>query len=314
MWSGRTEKEQALPAGTKHFNVFQLAATRPYQRVEMHPLVVVAICDAFARRPENADRCIGTLLGYVADGNVIEITDAFTVNHKDEADGRVMMDQEYHRKMLRLKKKVCPKESVVGWFSTGKEIRPSSIVIHTFYQTQKDAVFTPVPALPSPLHVIVDTDCTGGALTTKCFVNMPTPTLDTLVQFHEVPLIMKTSTESGISVLPSVYDEEDKDGRKNGFDDGIQSLLTQLKKAQAFSQKVVDGKQKVDATDAAVARDFSQALASAEPVFAVDAFEQRCAGTVQDTLMCVYLTNLVRSQTALAEKINAFTAALELDA
>ena len=37
-----------------------------------------------------------------------------------------------------------------------------------FYQTQKDAVFTPVPALPSPLHVIVDTDCTDGALTTKC--------------------------------------------------------------------------------------------------------------------------------------------------
>ena len=45
--------------------------------------------------------------------------------------------------------------------------------------------------------------------------------------------------------------------------------------------------------------------ATAEPVFALDAFEQRCASTVQDTLMCVYLTNLVRSQTALAEKINA---------
>ena len=34
-------------------------------------------------------------------------------------------------KSILLTHEVCPKESVVGWFSTGKEIRPSSIVIHT---------------------------------------------------------------------------------------------------------------------------------------------------------------------------------------
>jgi translation initiation factor 3 subunit F len=302
-----------VPSGTKHFNVFQLAATRPYQRVQMHPLVVVAICDAYARRPEGATRSIGTLLGYVADGNVIEITDAFTVSHKDEADGRVMMDQEYHRKMLRLKRKVSLKESVVGWFSTGNEIRPSSIVIHSFYQG-KDAVFSPAPALPSPLHVIVDTDCKDAKLTVKCYVNMPTPGLDTLVQFHEVPLVIQNSPESGMSLLPSVYNEEEKDGKKTGFDDGIASLLVKLRKAEAFSKNVVDGSQKVDMTDAPLAREFSQALTAAEPVFGVDAFEQRCASTVQDTLMCVYLSNLVRSQTALAEKINALTATTDIDA
>ena len=37
-----------------------------------------------------------------------------------------------------------------------------------------------------------------------------------------VSLLLKTRTETGISVLPSVYDEEDKDGRKKGFDDGIE--------------------------------------------------------------------------------------------
>jgi hypothetical protein len=35
---------------------------------------------------------------------------------------------------------------------------------------------------------------------------------------------------------------------------------------------------------------------------------------MQDTLMCVYLSNLARSQTALAEKINAFTATLDIEA
>ena len=46
---------------------------------------------------------------------------------------------------------------------------------------------------------------------------------------------MKTNTESGISVLPSVYDEEDKDGRKNGFDDGIQSRAELLLSWKAVS-------------------------------------------------------------------------------
>jgi translation initiation factor 3 subunit F len=305
--------QDALPGGTKSFNVFRVAATHPYNNVHMHPLVVVAVCDAFARRAEGSTRVIGTLLGYVGDGNVIEITDAFCVNHKDEADGRVMMDQEYHRKMLRLKRKVCPKENVVGWFSTGEQIIPSSIVIHTFYQNGKDALFQTTPVLPSPVHVLIDTNCVGQRLSVKCFVNMTTPGVDALVQFHEVPLkVSQDEVASGMCNLPSVV-SGDK-ASDSGFDDGIATLLSKLKKARAFTEKVVKGEKTVSAADAAPARELAQVLASAEPLFGMDAFEQHCASTMQDTLMCVYLSNLARSQTALAEKINAFTATLDMDA
>merc|ERR1719201_2538528 len=314
--SGAAAEPQILPSGTKHFNVFQLAATRPYQRVQMHPLVVVAICDAFARRPEGATRSIGTLLGYVSDGNVVEISDVFTVNHKDEPEGRVMMDQEYHRKMFRLKRKVCPKESVVGWFSTGKDILPNSIVIHTFYQNAKDSMFMPTPALPSPMHLLVDTDCSDSKLSVKCFVNMTTPGIDALVQFHEIPLALNpNSVESGLAVLPTVAPgKTDVTPAQSGFDDGIATLLAKLKNVRKFTEKVVKGETKVAAADAVAARALSQALTSAEPLFGLDAFEQHCASTMQDTLMCVYLSNLARSQTALAEKINAFTATLDIEA
>jgi translation initiation factor 3 subunit F len=282
----------------------------------VHPLVVVAICDAFARRPEGATRSIGTLLGYVSDGNVVEISDVFAVNHKDEPDGRVMMDQEYHRKMFRLKRKVCPKESVVGWFSTGTDILPNSIVIHTFYQNAKDSMFMSTPALPSPMHLLVDTDCTNSKMSVKCFVNMTTPGIDALIQFHEIPLTLKPhSVESGLAVLPAVAPgKTDVTPTQSGFDDGIATLLAKLKNVRKFTEKVVKGETKVAAADAAAARALSQALTSAEPLFGIDAFEQHCASTMQDTLMCVYLSNLARSQTALAEKINAFTATLDIEA
>jgi translation initiation factor 3 subunit F len=308
--------EQAMPNSTNTFNVFRFGVNHPYQNVQVHPLVVVAICDAFARRPEGATRSIGTLLGYVSDGNVVEISDVFTVNHKDEPEGRVMMDQEYHRKMFRLKRKVCPKESVVGWFSTGKDILPNSIVIHGFYQNAKDSMFMSTPALPSPMHLLVDTDCANSKMSVKCFVNMTTPGIDALVQFHEIPLTLKPHTvESGLAALPPVAPgKTDITAAQSGFDDGIATLLAKLKNARTFTEKVVKGQTKVAATDAAAARALSQALTSAEPLFGMDAFEQHCASTMQDTLMCVYLSNLARSQTALAEKINAFTASLDIEA
>jgi hypothetical protein len=142
---------------------------------------------------------------------------------------------------------------------------------------------------------------------------MTTPGVDSLVQFHEVPLAFKENeVESGMANLPSVLPGE-KAAESTGFDDGIATLLSKLKKARAFTEKVVKGEAKVAAADADPARELAQVLASAEPLFGIDAFEQHCASTMQDTLMCVYLSNLARSQTALAEKINAFTATLDLE-
>merc|ERR1711959_501156 len=84
---------------------------------------------------------IGTLLGYVTEGKpIVEITDAFPVVHQDTEDRGVLMDQDYHRQMLALRQKVSPKEGVVGWFGTGDEITESSVVVHAFYQNQKDCI------------------------------------------------------------------------------------------------------------------------------------------------------------------------------
>jgi len=41
------------------------------------------------------------------------------VIHQDSTDRGVLMDQQYHRRMVGLRQSVHPKEVVIGWFSCG---------------------------------------------------------------------------------------------------------------------------------------------------------------------------------------------------
>jgi len=174
---------------TKIFNVFSAGTAQGTQlhnvRVQVCPLVLVAITDAYTRRQEGSSRSIGTLLGNI-EGNVITVTDAFSVNHvNNEDEGHApVIAQEYHRKMLKLKRKVCVKDNVIGWFSTGTDLMPSSVLIHTFYA--QSAGFQPTAVLPSPLHLIVDCECNNQKLALKCYTNVARGTAD-LFQFHPIP-------------------------------------------------------------------------------------------------------------------------------
>jgi len=312
----------------KVFNVFHVPAAgthaAAFNQVRVHPLAVLVITDAYARRAKGEDRSIGTLLGY-ENGNAVEITDAFTVNHKDGDDNEVMMDQEYHRKMLKLKRKVCPREHVVGWFSTGSKLRPSNVIIHTFYQSQKDSTFAASPQLPSPIHLIVDTDCTDQRLAVKAFVQLQLPAVDnTLAHFQEIPLEVESQeTEGGMTLLQSIFKKSlaAKTGNAanadapelGGFEDGLKLLLEKFKKVHSYTSELMAANKPVPPKYQAAVREFSRVLRSAEPVFAVDQFETLCSSTLQDTLMCVYLAQLARTQSVLAEKINSVATAFALD-
>ena len=82
------------------------------QTVRISPLVIMIIFDAYARRPQEEKRAIGTLMGYMSEGNVIDIVDAFAVVHQDHDEKGVLMDQNYHRDMVALRQSAHPKEMV----------------------------------------------------------------------------------------------------------------------------------------------------------------------------------------------------------
>lgn len=272
----------------------------------LHPVVVFTILDAYVRRPQNATRAIGTLLGYCSEGNVVEITDAFAVVHQDKDSG-VLMDQDYHRNMVNLRKQVSPKEQVVGWFSTGNEIMDGSVVIHNFYLKSSESFFQPSIMLPSPIHLMIDTELTTGSLSIKAYMNKDTLIAESLVQFHEVPLRVETlqSERSGIQMLLNARQEEQEAKKDVSEMDAFKNALQQLKqlfaKCQEYVAEVKSGKREGDAN---IGRALMKVLSS-EPFFDLEQFEELCANSVQDTLMVVYLSNLTRTQITLAEKINS---------
>jgi translation initiation factor 3 subunit F len=279
----------------------------------VHPVAILKILDAYVRRPEDANRTIGTLLGWISEGSVVDITESFPVVHKDEKD-QTLMDQDYHKQMLQMKQKVSPREVVVGWFSTGDEINTSSAMIHSYYST-KDSQFTPSAVLPGPIHMLLDTSVGTAqqAFNIKAYVNVKTTVAENLLQFHEVPLRVQTSPaeKAGISQLMHARratreatntDQIPKDiATMDGFEGGLKELLSLFRRMQEYVKAVVAGKAQ---GDLAVGRGLTAALC-AEPIIDIEAVEQLCNSSMQDALMVVYLSNLTRTQISIAEKINA---------
>lgn len=284
----------------------------------VHPVAILKILDAYVRRPEGAKRTIGTLLGWISEGSVLDITDSFPVVHKDQDEGNVLMDQEYHKTMLALRQKVSPREVVVGWFSTGNEIEQSAASI-TGYYCSKESSFTPTAVMPGPIHLLVDTgpNTTLGAssqdLGIKAYVHVRTTVAESLLQFHEVPLRVQTSAaeKSGIAQLmaarrsarEAASQGQDAPGMESldGFEAGLKELLASFRRMQEYVRAVKDDKVE---GDLAVGRGLTTALC-AEPVIDMEAVEGLCQNSLQDALMVVYLSNLTRTQISIAEKINA---------
>lgn len=53
---------------------------------KVHPLVIFNICDCFVRRPDQAERVIGTLLGSVLPDGTVDIRNSYAVPHNESSD------------------------------------------------------------------------------------------------------------------------------------------------------------------------------------------------------------------------------------
>jgi len=313
MWGLPDKKSKVAPP--KSFNIasrVQKNSTDQPLNCRVHPVAIMKILDAYIRRPDGAKRIIGTLLGWISEGSVVDITDSFPVVHKEKDE--VQMDQDYHKRMLAMRQKVSPREVVVGWFSTGTEITGTSAVIHSFYCTA-ESQFKATAVLLGPIHLLVDTTLTGPTFGLRACVNVRTTVAEGLLQFHEVPLRIQTSAaeKSGISQLmqarratreATVAGTQPKDmASLDGFEGGLKELLGLFRRIQEYVRAVQAGKGNIKG-DLAVGRGLTSALC-AEPLIDMDAVEQLCTSSLQDALMVVYLSNLTRTQIAIAEKISA---------
>lgn len=307
-WGLPEKRRTQNPA--KCFNLASRAGVEQPLTCRIHPEVIVRILTSYVRRPETAQRTIGTLLGCISEGSVVDITGCFPVVHKD-TDDSVLLDQEYHKQMLALHQKCAPREVVVGWFSTGDEILATSAVVHAFYLS-KESQFTPANILPGPLHLLVNTELAQQTFSVKAFVNVRTVVAESLLQFREVPTQMQASKAetSGIAQLMQARRATREAEQTNtvadiatmdGFRGGLRELLGLFRRMQEYVRAVQAGTVE---GNLAVGRGLTAQLCS-EPVIGAEAMAGICNNSLQDALMVVYLSNLTKSQINIAEKVQA---------
>ena len=79
------ERERERMAASEH-TVLQFGTSSSTLTAKIHPLVIFNICDCYVRRPDQAERVIGTLLGSILPDGTVDIRNSYAVPHSESAD------------------------------------------------------------------------------------------------------------------------------------------------------------------------------------------------------------------------------------
>jgi len=119
----------------------ELRERAPYDRVVVHPLVLLSAVDHFNRigNVSRNSRVVGALLGStkIIDGKrVLDVSNCFAVPFdEDSKDEKVwFLDHDYLDTMFNMFRKVNAKERIVGWYHTGPELHASDTEINDIFK------------------------------------------------------------------------------------------------------------------------------------------------------------------------------------
>ncbi|XWS65878.1 hypothetical protein CRYUN_Cryun05aG0151400 [Craigia yunnanensis] len=259
---------------------------------KVHPLVIFNICDCYVRRPDQAERVIGTLLGSVLPDGTVDIRNSYAVPHTESSE-QVALDIEYHHNMLVSQQKVNPKEVIVGWYSTGLGVTGGSVLIHDFYSRE----------VANPVHLTVDTGFRNGEGTIKAYVsvNLALGDRQLAAQFQEIPLDLRMveAERLGFDILKTTaVDKLPND--LEGMEVTMERLLALIDDVYKYVDDVVEGRV---AADNSIGRFIADTVASL-PKLSPPAFDKLVNDSLQDQLLLLYLSSITRTQLGLAEKLN----------
>ena len=121
--------------------------------VTIHPLVLLSATDHYHRVARGTrKRAVGVLLGSASRGRV-DAVNSFAVPFEEDNKnaGVFYLDHNYLENMLGMFRKVHAKERVVGFYSTGPQIRPNDLRVFDLVKR-----FAPAGAGTPPVFVIID--------------------------------------------------------------------------------------------------------------------------------------------------------------
>lgn len=281
--------------------------TKSSVKVNLHPVVLFSVLDHHIRRDGAQKRVIGTLLGRINDG-VIEVTNCFPVPHSEKKE--VAVGKEFNRQMYNLHRQVNKTEEIVGWYGTtgeGEAFSSHSCLIHDFYGRE----------CRQPIHLVVDTSLRNNTLDIKAFVSsrLTISSRTLAAQFQQIEVKIRSTEAEKIGVDSMLKALEAKNAgpgtastmvgtsgsEMSNLEQSIEVLLGALRTTCGYVDDVVTGKK---AEKHEVGQLIAHAVA-AIPRIKPKQLEEMFDNSVQDLLMVAYLSNLTKTQLAVAEKLSS---------
>ncbi|EZA61724.1 hypothetical protein DMN91_003874 [Ooceraea biroi] len=276
--------------------------------VKVHPVVLFQVVDAYERRKLESVRVIGTLLGTVEKG-VVEITNCFCVPHK-ESESQVEADLTYGMDLYDLNHRVNAQENIVGWWATGNEVTTHSSVIHEYY----------VRECNNPVHLTVDTTLLNTTrMAIKAYVCVPlgVPNGKKGSMFTSIKVQVKCYEPEVVGLQscskPQLQSHTQTGAKPTGAVEPMMDLAqvsaacsklsVMLDQVLAYVDDVLAGKQLPDNQVGRALLDMVHSV----PKMTSDQFDKMFNSNVKDLLMVVALSQLIKTQLQLNEKLTLLT-------
>ncbi|XP_066140131.1 eukaryotic translation initiation factor 3 subunit F-1 [Euwallacea fornicatus] len=270
-------------------------------RVKVHPVVLYQIVDAYERRNADSYRVIGTLLG-TSDKGIVEVTNCFCVPHK-EYDDQVEAELSYAMDVYDLNRRVNSSEAIVGWWATGHEVTNHSSVIHEYYSRE----------CINPVHLTVDTSLQGGRMGLKAYicVNFGVPNGKQGCMFTPISVEIQCYDPEvfGIQLCQKAIGPSGRAWKINPAMD-LQQVAEAGSKMGSLLDQVLSYVEDVLADRVPANNEVGRKLlhlVNSVPHMTSEQFSEMFNSNVKDLLMVITLSQLIKTQLQLNEKLTLLT-------
>lgn len=279
--------------------------------VTVHPLVLLSAADHYHRVARNSQRrVVGVLLGTVSRGRV-DATNSFAVPFEEDRKNPAVfyLDHNYLENMLAMFRKINAKERVVGFYSTGPQIRPNDLRIHALLHR-----FLPTGTTTPPVFVIIDVRPDRQSIPTTAYrvveeldsTNTGTAK-DGQVQktFAHVPSLIGAMEAEEVGVEHLLRDINDPTistvaSLIKAKMAGLETLTDKLVEMKDYLEAVLRGDMKINQEIVAN----MQTILNLLPNLNVDELVKAMLVKTNDLHMVIYLSALIRSVMALHDLVN----------
>lgn len=275
--------------------------------VTIHPLVLLSAADHYHRVAKGTrKRVVGVLLGTVSRGKV-DATNSFAVPFEEDSKNPAVfyLDHNFLENMLHMFRKVNAKERIVGFYSTGPQIRTNDLRIHDMLTR-----FLPKGTITPPVFCIIDVRPDRKSIPTTAYKMVEkadggsssggvkkgfdhVPSLIGAMEAEEVGVehLLRDINDPTISTVASLIEA------KMG---GLSSLSDKLSEMQAYLENAASGKIKPNSEIIAN----MQGILNLLPNLNVEDLVKSMLIKTNDLHMVIYLSSLIRSVIALHDLVN----------